>query len=76
MLVCDESTRIVYGDRSTGLHPEASYERTTFESERVRLSTVQPPSRGVVTAGVALSDSGDSVYFRTQLAIETGPVLG
>jgi hypothetical protein len=70
VVVCDESTRIVYADRSIQLHPESTYEQLAFETERMRFSQVRPPLRGTVTSCVVLTDSGDSVYLHTLLGIE------
>jgi hypothetical protein len=69
-LVCDENTRIIYADRSMGLHPETTYDLIRFESERVRISQSVPPIRGVVAACMALSDHGERTHLKTILRIE------
>lgn len=70
LVVCDESSRIVYADASIGLHPEASYESLRFRDDKRRISQSQAPLRGVVVSCVALSDQGERINFKTRLAIE------
>lgn len=68
-LVLDEDSRIVYADGMAQLHAEATFEQIRFKDESYRLSQGQAPLRGRVVSCVALSDHGNSVYFRTVLRI-------
>lgn len=74
-VVLDETTRVVYADAMSRLHPEASFEQLRFHDDTYRVSQTQAPLRGQVVSTVAVSDHGDSIYFRTRLAIvPDGPI--
>ena len=71
VLVCDETTKIIYADRSAGVHLDATYEHLQFTSDKIRVSLTKPPLRGAVVSCLALCDHGETVYFRTVLGIDT-----
>jgi hypothetical protein len=70
LLVADETTHILYSDRSIGLHAEATYEHIRFIDDTRRVSAAQPPLRGRVSSCVVLSDHGERTYLRTLLGVE------
>jgi hypothetical protein len=70
VVVCDEDTRIVYADRSAGLHPQATYERISFSTPSRRMSLGQPPRRGRVVSCVVLTDHGERLFLQTLLGLE------
>jgi len=72
VLVCDETTRVIYADQAGGLDEASTYEKLLFVNDAVRISTIEPAVRGTVASCLALSDNGDTVRFKTVLGIDHG----
>ena len=73
MIVCDDTTRIVYTARGVGSE-SMTYEALAFDpGSSLRMSNALAPIRGTVTSCVVRTDYGDGIRMETVLGVEPDP---